>query len=442
MKNAIQISKEDLLASPILIEGDDWIENRAEENRLLLKLNNIKFDSLFIPNNIRNNQFNILYVFLAAGGRQEDKVRFDGWSWCTNLDGDLLCIEDPTYKLLLKSHKPMMTGWYFGDGGCSYLELISNFCNKLLLKGIYGKIIFHGTSAGAYAALYLSNNVPGSLAIASNPQIDIRKWNQYRFYREFKDYEDDDKFRRYDISYIGSSSCYNLIYHNCNSNEDVEQIRLLNNGNKVECGIAKVGNNLFLTSKTVYRPGHATFFIKENFMAARDLLLMFERANGEVTRELVNYANCLLKNVETIFNDRYNNKVRKARFLIGNLIINRGIRNVRLVESDVHTNVLIYNFNNFLRFDFFIVDEIAERCSFGIHVKKEICNADFIEKLRSLSKKLSTNFFVGDDELVKLYKIDLGIEKSVREFVDIVDNSLNLLSMLVCSDRGVYMKLM
>ena len=59
-----------------------------------------------------------------------------------------------------------------------------------------------------------------------------------------------------------------------------------------------------------------------------------------------------------------------------------------------------------------------------------------------MSKKLSTNFFVGDDELVKLYKIDLGIEKSVREFVDIIDNSSNLLSMLACSDHGIYMKLM
>lgn len=407
----------------------------------MLKLGNVKFDSLFIPNNIKNDKSNILYIFLSAGGRQEDKVRFDGWSWCTNLDGDLLCIEDPTYKLLLESHKPMLTGWYFGDSDCSYLKLISNFCNELLSKSRYDKIIFHGTSAGAYAALYLSSNVPGSLAIASNPQIDIRKWNQYKFYREIKNFENNDKFRRYDISYIVNSNSYNLIYHNCNSNEDVQQISLLNNGNKIEYGITKTNKNLFLTSRTVYRPGHATFFIKENFMAARDLLLQFERDGGEITSELRNYANCLLKDVETIFNNRYNNKVRKARFLIANLIINRGIRHVRLVESDVHTNVLIFNFNNFLRFDFFIVDEIAERCSFGIHVRKEICNAYFIDKLQSLSKKLSANFFVGDDELVKLYIIDSGIEKSVGEFVDIIDSSLNLLHTLVCCDHEMYMKL-
>ena len=65
-------------------------------NQLNVSLRNgVVFETLFIPNRCPNDT---LYVAFPCGGRSSGRTMFNYWSWSKYLNGDMLCVEDPSYK--------------------------------------------------------------------------------------------------------------------------------------------------------------------------------------------------------------------------------------------------------------------------------------------------------------------------------------------------------
>lgn len=170
--------------------------------KINLKTKNFNFETLYIPNEHSNE----LLVLLCSGGRKTDDTRFDRWSMYGYTNKNILCVEDPMYKLYPK----LNTGWYYGDSEHSIVDELKDLIHKLLddRKIISKDVCFIGSSCGGHAALHLAYLVKGASCIAMNPQIVISNWagrKSVRFLSEIsgsKLSNDDDKFRRNDLSYI------------------------------------------------------------------------------------------------------------------------------------------------------------------------------------------------------------------------------------------------
>ncbi|OZI48361.1 hypothetical protein [Bordetella genomosp. 4] len=91
-------------------------------------------------------------------------------------------INDPTLYL----SENLELGWYAGNSKLNLQELLPQIFEKIFSRARPSKIIFAGGSNGGFAALYYSRLVPGSLAIASNPQTNILKYRVFHVKRYSK----------------------------------------------------------------------------------------------------------------------------------------------------------------------------------------------------------------------------------------------------------------
>lgn len=135
--------------------------------------NNGFFEGLFIPKAGSNNK---LFVCLsgARAGSKSVLPHIQRWKWNQKFKGSTLYISDPSFRY----NQNLSLGWYIGTQEHDWLkdlaELIKIFAYKQNLKS--SDVILYGSSAGDYAAMKLTELIEGSVAIAINPQTDIRKY--------------------------------------------------------------------------------------------------------------------------------------------------------------------------------------------------------------------------------------------------------------------------
>ncbi len=175
---------------------------------LTVKTEHFSFEGLFIP--ARRNSGpgpKKIVVSLSAGGRREKSrpedvpVLFHRWSWHRVFpDCDMLCVEDPMYKL----HPNLITAWYYGDRDvCCLKELCEAIDAFRRAQGAETKdVLFLGSSAGGYAALFLCDLMKGSLCFAMNPQLIPPRWSEFGRVAETLGLDPDaeDPFGRNDIT--------------------------------------------------------------------------------------------------------------------------------------------------------------------------------------------------------------------------------------------------
>lgn len=352
LKNNQTISKDDLV-DPITLNQKlllDKISKYRNENVnsifsgidsemsnvINLELQGTVFELLYIPHQKRTRK---LYVGLSAGGRSEPKTQFQAWSWCRFLDGDMLCIEDPTYKKLLGSdQKRTVTGWYFGDEDTSYLMLLSDFLKNLKEKAGYESVIFMGTSAGGYAGLYLANEIDGSTAVVCCPQTILSKWHQYPWYPEIHPLENIDKFGRFNIKRIteNKKSKFVILFNSKNS-YDVAQINNIQNKESSE-PVSVVGNILILRGNSICQPTHHFLYDHTNFSVFVLLAELFSKYGGDDAR-----VKALANNLVHQVNSKYDLTLLQATNTLRNLISEKFIKNsVRTFKTYVnadHVNI-------------------------------------------------------------------------------------------------------
>jgi len=99
--------------------------------------------------------------------------RFHKWSWSTFLKGHLLSIEDPMYF-----ESDIAVGWFYGTHERDYRDATAKLVTSVArCLGIPNeRIIFYSISSGGTSGLFTAAKIPGSVAIASNPQLDLTRF--------------------------------------------------------------------------------------------------------------------------------------------------------------------------------------------------------------------------------------------------------------------------
>ncbi|MDD3054796.1 MAG: DUF6270 domain-containing protein [Aliarcobacter sp.] len=173
-----QLTKEELIKSVIF--KDFFLIKKLQTSVYSIKYNK---KSLIEMKYLNKNSKNLMIFFNAAISRTEKTVLpiFSGASISENLDSNVLMINDPSLYL----SNNLSLGWYLGN---QYINL-----QKILLKIIKHieklvfpeKLIFFGGSGGGFASLYYSSYFKNSIAIVSNPQINILNYDQGSVERYF-----------------------------------------------------------------------------------------------------------------------------------------------------------------------------------------------------------------------------------------------------------------
>jgi len=163
-------------ASALTVESvriDSERFDRVPEGRFHTEVDGARFECFY-----HASEYDYLYVVLDTM-RDDETIargplpRFHKWSWSTFLKGHLLSIEDPMY---FESDIPV--GWFYGTHERDYREVTAKLVTSVArCLGIPNeRIIFYSISSGGASGLFTAAKIPGSVAIASNPQLDLTRF--------------------------------------------------------------------------------------------------------------------------------------------------------------------------------------------------------------------------------------------------------------------------
>lgn len=422
MKSNLQINKDDLSRVPVKCSADQFIQNikdNGPQNRLDLVVDDVTFETLYIPHEKQSRK---LFVFLSAGGRNKPDTQFQAWSWCRVLDGNLLCVEDPTYKKLLGvDSSRTLTGWYFGDKEKSYLNLLSRFIDNLRKQLGFTNVIFSGTSAGGYAALYLADAVNGTSAIVANPQIRLSAWHQYPLYKEIHSLENIDKFGRFDLSRISMNRESKFIIFSNTGHVDSEQISYINGGKPIleGGGISTIGNVTILLAKSQYKPNHLVIYSQHNFM-------LFSILNDYPCIEKDVHANYIAKNIihqiSAEFDRKFENEFYKLFKLISNKCIEYEFSDMQVNMVGDHINIYFKDKGAKYRYDAFVESFVTNNVIFGFHANVDVLEPDLRRRLLEVADKLNLN--VSETKIVfKIYSEEQGFERATDKILSFINET-------------------
>lgn len=106
--------------------------------------------------------------------------RFEWFGTLTDRQEHVLYVADPTLALAAD----LQIGWYVGTESADVTGRVVRLALMIQARLGLARILFLGGSAGGFAALMASARVPGSRALAFNPQITIAEYHP-RFVRRF-----------------------------------------------------------------------------------------------------------------------------------------------------------------------------------------------------------------------------------------------------------------
>ena len=216
-----------------------------------------------------------MIVFLnSASYRKSENPLFHRVSWAGVLEDNLLYIEDPMYK----KHEGLKCSWYYGDKDNSYLnylvDIVENIANIKNIKN--ENIVFIGSSAGGYAAIFCANRLLGSKAYAYNPQIIPAKWPGSKKFNELTgiDLSGADSFYRNDISgFLNNTESKFFIHCNYFSSVDMVQLKgVLEHLEITNEGLYKKNNFFIALTPLNIRDNHICAVDKDDFIFALSVL--------------------------------------------------------------------------------------------------------------------------------------------------------------------------
>lgn len=121
---------------------------------------------------IRRDSSSLIVVFHAAADPATSTLPiFVGQSITHDLEASILYVSDPSLDLGIP------IGWFAGDKSRrlqdDLLRVIRHIATSIKAKNL----ILQGSSAGGFASLYYAHELPGSLAVAINPQTNIAAYH-------------------------------------------------------------------------------------------------------------------------------------------------------------------------------------------------------------------------------------------------------------------------
>lgn len=227
----------------------------------VINVDGIRFNTFLFSSNTPK-----LYVSLTSGSRKKGQdVLFTRWKWRNYFDGYFLAIDDPMFEFNKKFPKNLM-GWFYGTSKNNFLDktaqLIKAFAES---KGIrYEDIFLMGSSSGATASLYISNELAGCSTMAFNPQVSLSDWPFAKNFEQVANVNLKTNDKRNVIRISKNSNNKYFIYYNLLSEEDTIQMRSLLNSigcqeRKISYGLNKLTDNIYLMASVInYHKLHTT----------------------------------------------------------------------------------------------------------------------------------------------------------------------------------------
>lgn len=125
--------------------------------------------------NFRENADQLVVLGQAAIDRDKTILPcFFRWKWLDSLDASGIVLNDPTLYL----GDDLNGGWFIGTPERDYVHECVSIINKLReLAGLSKPPIFFGSSAGGFTSLAFASCIPGSVAIADIPQVDLETYH-------------------------------------------------------------------------------------------------------------------------------------------------------------------------------------------------------------------------------------------------------------------------
>lgn len=197
--------------------------NNAPDGRFIIPYKTIDFDCLFKRDHVSNR----LYVIFNGSRPANSSPVFKRWSYYKYMNGSMLNIDDPMYKL----YRKLVLGWYYGTETENYCDYVVEIVEIFAKQNGFKDIVFFASSGGGYAALYCACKIDGSMAVAINPQIDLSLFPYSRTFETITGLNLNrvDKFGRNNLCELIANADHSkfLLINNCESPEDMVQLNNL-----------------------------------------------------------------------------------------------------------------------------------------------------------------------------------------------------------------------
>ena len=226
-KQSIDSKREKLLSYDFAILGNDVkcidIDTATEipNGRVDFLYKGIVFECVFHFKKEKR-----LYVILN-GSLEQEPPQFSRWSYYNMLDGCMLNVADPMYRI----YDDLKLGWYYGNDKYDLRQYLVELVQKIahILHINNKNIIFWGASGGGAATIECASRIKGAISVAINPQVVLA---EYIYTSEFNkitgnDLESNDRWNRNNAIYYlkkRSKSFYILIF-NVRSDIDMKQVK-------------------------------------------------------------------------------------------------------------------------------------------------------------------------------------------------------------------------
>lgn len=217
-----------LLDSPVIdYESTDEIKSGLEEGRFRISLQGWLFECFY--QKCKRPKF---LVVIYMGGRPprfiQKKTYFARWSYYSMikaLGGAILCLDDP----MIYRYEKLFLAWYYGDEDKSLIPISLDIIKEVCMYEHINieDVIFFSASGGGTASIYAAASLPGSLAVAINPQIYIGNYEYAKTFEESTgiNLKSRDKLHRDNMSYVmkyGAKESNYCIISNMDSLRDMQ----------------------------------------------------------------------------------------------------------------------------------------------------------------------------------------------------------------------------
>lgn len=401
-------------------------------NRLNVSLENgVVFETLFIPNSQVNET---LYVAFPCGGRSSGRTIFNYWSWSRHLDGDMLCVEDPSYKKIFsKREGTRVVCWFFGEENNSYLLNLASLLQELRECAGYTRIVFLGHSAGGYASLFIANEMKGTSAIVCAPQIIIEKWGHYKNYPEIHAFAGKDPFGRFDLRRVIENRSSNfLIMYNGQDALDTEQINHLA-GFEVVDSVTKVGNVVILRGDSLCRPAHRFIFDPVSLPALSELVVSMETAKPWKTIKALGRG--LLAYTEQVHENKAKSILTGLQGDISNELLRRSWNQFEVRCINDRLEIYFRIFGARFRYYVCLVDSKDEIFTIGVHAYSKSMTLALKSMLLKVASSLKLS--VREAAYFTLFKKLEGSNSVHNEFYKLLDKTHEIFFLTLMRETAV-----
>lgn len=135
----------------------------------------VDFEGMRMPVHFRPGSIpTLVVIFHGAVNRKVRRLPFFQCHFSSALGAHQLSVADPC----LERSPKLLAGWYAGANDIPLQTQLPKFFRAVCESLAVERTIYFGASAGGFAALYYAHAHAGSLAIAANPQTNLRSYLQ------------------------------------------------------------------------------------------------------------------------------------------------------------------------------------------------------------------------------------------------------------------------